>query len=497
MPQVLEQTIPAPTLGWNAKSALDQMDPRSALVLDNIIPRQSYAELRAGHRLLIDGLGGPVETLISYAGSAGRKLLACAGGKIWDITPPTGIEPLEPVELASGLGSDRWQWCQFKDYVILVNGVDTPRSFNGSVIAELTMTGITDPTKLVNVTAFKSALYFAAEDDAHFWYLPVGYIQGALVDFDLSPLALHGGKLTAILNWTRDSGLGPNNYVGFLMSSGDVLIYAGSHPSVSTDWSIVGTYRIAPPLGRRCAMKFADDVLLLTQDGYVALSRAIGSDRSNEGAAVSDLISGAVRQAIVRKGTAWGWEAILYPRGQLVLVNVPTASDPVQHVLNSSTGGWCRFTGMAALTWGVYADDLYFGSEGGAVYQADYGTTDDGAAIVFDGKTAFSFFGSTNLKRFMLVRPTVQAQATLNLQVDVDTDFADTTGTIPPVTSAAGTAWGSPWGSPWSPALQPRSEWQVVTGLGRSAAMRMRGATRGISLQWLGASIRFEEGMGL
>ena len=28
-------------------------------------------------------------------------------------------------------------------------------------------------------------------------------------------------------------------------------------------------------------------------------------------------------------------------------------------------------------------------------------------------------------------------------------------------------------------------------------AMRMRGATRGISLQWLGASIRFEEGMGL
>lgn len=495
MAQILEQTIPAPTLGWNAKSALDQMDPRCAITLDNIIPRQSYAELRRGYKPHVSGLGGPVETLIAYTGSSGSKLLAAANGKLWDITPaPSG--PTTPVQLASGFVSNRWQWCQFKDYVILVNGADTPQSYNGSVVAALTITGIADPKKLVSVTAFKSAIYFAALDDGHFYYLPVGYIQGAVTDFDLSPLALHGGKLTAVLNWTRDSGLGPANYIAFLMSSGDVLVYAGSHPSVSTDWQIVGVYRIAPPLGRRCALKLADDVLVLTQDGYLPLSRAIGSDRSNAAVSLSDAISGAVNEVTQRFAGTWGWEPVFYPKAQLVLVNVPSPQI-VQHVLNSSTGAWCRFTGMKALTWGVHADALYFGDANGSVFLADSGDTDNGGAIVFDGKTAFSFFGSTNLKRFMLARPTITAQATLNLSVAVDVDFSDYAPTAPLVTSSAGTEWGSPWGSSWSLPMQPRSDWQVVTGFGRCASMRMRGATRGISLQWLGASIRFEEGMGL
>lgn len=493
MAAIREVTIPSPVLGWNARDALDQMDPRFAVVLDNWIPRQNYTELRRGHSRYATALGGPVETLIPYSSASSKKFLAAADGEVWDISVGAS-----PNSLANGFTSDRWQWVQFKDYAILVNGEDTPQKYDGSTLVDAVYTGISDPENLINVAIYKSRLFFAEKEKAGFWYGAVSNITGALSYFDLAPLAPHGGYLQSIGTWTRDSGNGPDDYIAFIMSGGDVLLYSGTDPGNASAWGIVGVFRIAPPLGRRCTVRISDDVLVLTQDGYVPLSRGLAVDRTNAGVALSDNISGAVREAVGRYGSNWGWEACIYPVGQLGIINVPTSTTAAQqHVINSATGAWCRFTGMAARTWAVHSDSLYFGDHLGNVFKADAGDTDNGGAIPFDGKTAFSEFGSSNLKRFLLYRPLLSASTSISLQIGIDTDYSDLTSAAPLVTSASGTPWGSPWGSAWSPAIQPRADWQVVNGLGRAAAPRIRGAVRGMSVRWQGATLRFEEGSGL
>jgi hypothetical protein len=488
-----QQLIPAPVKGWDARTALDVMDPQSAVRLDNLIPRQSYVELRRGCVVHAAGLGGAVETLATWNGPAGSKLLAAAGGKIWDVT-----DGAAPVELGAGFSSDRWQWVQFSGWVVLVNGVDPPQRFNGTALSALAFSGIADPAKLVNVCAYKSALYFAAADDNHFWYLPISNIQGPLASFPLGPLASQGGRLVAVANWSRDSGAGPQNYIAFILSGGDVVIYAGAHPSVDS-WAIVGTYRMAPPVGRRCTLKVEDDVLLLTRDGYVGLSKGIAVDRTSDNAALSAPIGGAVRSALERGGDLWGWEACLYPRGQWLLINVPAPSGATtQHVVNSATGAWCRFTGWSARTWTTFGDRLYFGDANGRVMLADSGATDDGAPIPFDGKTAFSMFGSPLKKQFQALLPTLVAPGGLNLSVEIDVDYADSAASAPYVSTAAMFSWGDPWGGPWTAAATTQQEWQVVVGVGRAAAMRLKGAALGVeTLQWLGATIQFDQGVAL
>lgn len=488
-----QQIIPAPIKGWDARSALDVMDPQSAVRLDNLIPRQSYVELRRGCAEHAAGLGGAVETLAVWQGPATSKMLAAAGGKIWDVTDGDA-----PAELGAGFASDRWQWVHFSGWVVLVNGVDPPQGFNGTALSALTFTGIADPTKLVNVCAYKSALYFAALDDDHFWYLPISNIQGPLASFPLGPMASQGGHLVAVANWSRDSGVGPQNYAAFILSGGDVVIYAGAHPSVES-WGIVGTYRIGPPIGRRCTLKVEDDVLLLTRDGYVGLSKGIAVARTSDNPALSAPIGGAVRAALERGGGLWGWEACLYPRGQWLLVNVPAPDGATtQHVVNSATGAWCRFTGWRAATWGVFNDRLYYGGTDGRVMLADDGADDDGRAIAFDGKTAFSMFGSPLNKQFQMLRPTLVAPGGLNLLVEIDVDYAESAVAAPYVSTAALFRWGDPWGGPWTAAVQPQQEWQVVVGVGRAAAMRLRGAALGVeTLHWQGAVIQFDQGVAL
>lgn len=488
-----QQIIPAPVRGWDARTALDAMDPQSAVRLDNLIPRQSYVELRRGCAAHAAGLGGPVETLAIWQGPAGSKMLAAAGGKIWDVSNGAA-----PVQLASGFAADRWQWVQFNGWIVLVNGVDPPQGFNGTALSALTFSGVADARKLINVCAFKSALYFAAADDDHFYYLPLSQIQGALQSFPLGPLATQGGNLSAVANWSRDSGVGPQNYAAFVMSRGDVAIYAGAHPSVDS-WALVGTYRIGPPVGRRCTLKVEDDVLLLTRDGYVGLSKGIAVARTSDNPALSAPIGGAVRAALERGGDLWGWEACLYPRGQWLLINVPAPDGTTtQHVVNSATGAWCRFTGWRARTFAVFGDRLYFGADDGRVMLADEGFADDGAAIVFDGKTSFSMFGSPLNKQFQMLRPTLVAPGGLNVLVEIDVDYADAAAAAPYVSTAALFEWGDPWGGPWTAAVQPQQEWQVAVGVGRAAAMRLKGAALGVSaLHWQGAVIQFDQGIAL
>src|ERR1700740_3312882 len=80
-PKLDGMTIPPPVKGWDASSSLENMDPASAIVLDNWFPEPSYVRLRGGHSSWATGLGsGPVESLMAYHGPSGTEKMFGARG---------------------------------------------------------------------------------------------------------------------------------------------------------------------------------------------------------------------------------------------------------------------------------------------------------------------------------------------------------------------------------------------------------------------------------
>ena len=194
LPTALLETIPAPDEGWDAVSSLTDMDPRRAILLDNVTCRPGYVEFRRGHFLHGSGMGGNVESLIVYRGAL-EKMYAAANGKIWDVTS-SGVAS----SVVTGMSNDRWQYINYSttggNYVLAVNGGDVPRQFDGTTWTASTISGSgLTPANLIDVMAHKRRIYLIEKNTLQFWYLPVGSITGVAAKFDLGPIFTEGGTL--------------------------------------------------------------------------------------------------------------------------------------------------------------------------------------------------------------------------------------------------------------------------------------------------------------
>jgi hypothetical protein len=162
--------IPAPVGGWNASSALDKMPATDAVKLVNWIPRAGYVQTRGGYSLHADELGGSVETLDTYRGTAGEVFIAGANGNLWDITSGT------PSSLDSGFTSDYWITTHHSNKLILTNGADAPQVYDGSSLAAADFTGSTGLTaaNLWGCNTFKGRVFYWEENAQSFWYAAAG-----------------------------------------------------------------------------------------------------------------------------------------------------------------------------------------------------------------------------------------------------------------------------------------------------------------------------------
>lgn len=482
----------APTKGWNTRDPIAKMDPLYAIIMDNFFPSASDVGLRRGYREHTTGGmgGGVVETLLEWSGPTSRKLFGFANNKIYDCS--TFNTTATDVTAGSAITSNRWQGANARGRLTIVNGADVPRNYNGSVWADTTFTGVgLTPENLIGIEQFKSRLYLIQKDSLTYWYSATNTISGALSAVDLSGIFHNGGHLVLISTWTRDSGDGPDDYLVFVSSTGEYLLYSGPDPSDSA-WTIVGRFQMGAPLGRRASTLVGPELVLATQDGLVPLTAALtrGNVDNGQNSAISDAIQPTFSLAAQQYGANFGWEVLLYPLGPYLLVNIPITESltSYQYVVNTITGAWCRFTGQNALCWSLFDSLPYFGTSNGKVMQADYGTSDgssggvvttNGAAIVGDLKTAFDYFGASGQqKQFQMVRPLLQSNGPITVTLDFQLDFADN-AIDSTVSSGTGTPWGSPWGSPWSDAMQVSSDWYSVdAGFGYAAALRLGVATK-------------------
>lgn len=483
-------TLPAPTGGWNARDSLDLMPESDALTLTNVIPSVGAVALRNGYRSHSTGMGAAIESLFEYSKADGtRQLIATANGKIWNATTFEGTA----TQLGTGFTEDYWQAVNFNNVLVMVNGTDQPQQWDGTTLSAATYTGVTD-NDLIHVTSYRSRLYLVQKNSTSVWYGGVDAITGALTEFDFGGIFKNGGYLLWCGAWTRDKGSGTNDLFIACSNMGEVLVYNGAYPAAS-DWSLVGHFYQSSALGRRSFANSGAELGILTGDGLVPLSSML----QDSDAAITDKIKNAFRSAAQLYRANVGWDVTHYPRGGLLICNIPTATNASaeQYVMNLETSAWCRFTNINAMCWCVFNDKLYFGGTGGVVYQADIGSNDNNMAIPYEIKQAFSYLQDrARVKQMLMARPIFRGDSALNylLGVDLDFDSRQLTGTASTVGS--GSDWDTAsWDTAsWDSGDTYKAKWQAIAGIGRCMSLKIKGSCKNAPFSMFATQITYQTG---
>lgn len=377
--------------------------------------------------------------------------------------------------------------------VTTVTGTATPG-------ANFAITGV-DPTKLISVTAFKNRLWFVEQGSSRIWYLPTLSIGGAAQQLDFGSLFSAGGYLMAMGDWSLDAGYGMDDYAVFISSMGQVAVYRGTDPASASTWSMVGIFDVGSPIGRRCLMKYAGDLTLICQDGLAPLSKALMSSRVNSQEMLTDKIQHAISDYISSYGQNFGWEVALFPKENMLLVNIPISpSISVQAVMNTISGAWSRFSGWNAACFELHGDFLYYGTAGGVCKAWDT-NADAGTNINFNAQQSFNYFGgSGQQKKVNMVRPIISTDGQLTILFGVNADFetSDPLGlpTFSPVNPAPAVWDSALWDGAgvWGGEMVIKRDWQTAFAIGFCLAGHMKGYSKDVRLRWASTDYLVDRG---
>ena len=455
------------------------MSPKRAVRLDNWFPQPGWVEIRKGFDAhSYTGSANPVETIAAYQGVSTNSLFAAATTNIYDVTTAGTVSTA-----VTGLQNARWQHINFTTtgghFLYMVNGADVPQYFDGTSWATATITGI-PPTDIIGVNAHKSRIWFTLKNSTKAAYLPLDSIQGAATTFELGGLFTLGGYLMAMATWSVDAGTGPQDYAVFISSRGQTIIYQGTNPG--SDFTLVGTFNLGPPIGRRCFTRVGSDVAIISIDGVLPLSKAMIFERAAVvKASMTERIQRVMSQSARDYKDNFGWQLISYPRGTRAILNVPVSEgvEQQQYVMNTLNGAWCRFLGMNANCWEIFNDKPYFGGNDGYVYQADTTGTDVGETLTADMETAFNYFGVRGRqKRWMMLRPLLTTDDVVSPGIALNVDFQRNAPiSTPTVIAQTHALWDvATWdsGAVWVGEVSTEARWTSVTGLGYCASVRMQ-----------------------
>jgi hypothetical protein len=491
--------MPAPTGGWNARDNISAMKPTEALILDNWWPTPTEVEVRSGSE---DEASLPdtesIRTLMGLALSDGSfKRFAASATGIWDITPGGDI-----AAVSSAATTSEWESINLRvagiSYLFAAagDGVNKARIYNGSTGAWTLLDGTSTPaltgldsTTITNLSLHGNRVIACAKDSLQFYYGALNSIAGAFTGFDLGSVFKKGGFIVATTSWSIDAGDGIDDYFVAITSEGEVAIYRGADPSTSSGFAKVGVFEVGKPTGKRCFVKLAGDVGVLTEQGLWPLSRALLSATVDKRVALTDKIQKAFNAYYSLYGTFFGWQAALLPKGPALLVNVPTsAAKSYQFVMNTMTGAWTRFNGWNASCMLVQDGKLYF-ALGDTVKEGWTGMKDGDSAITCLASTAFSYGPTRHRgKKINMVKPIIQATAPITFGLALDTDFAQRVALSSQTNLAAlGTLWDSAQFniSIFSDGNTSMNKWKTVRHKpGGAFSLRIRLQVKDIQAQW-------------
>jgi hypothetical protein len=192
-------SVPSPVGGVNARDSLAAMPATDAVIMDNWFPQPSYVSLRNGTLLWASGLPTHVNTVMAFNGFTARKLFGVSGTAIYDITSQGAVG----AAVVTGLSTDKLQHAMFNagggNFLVWVDGIDTPQFYNGTAGNILTF------NTLVGGTLYTTGTYNNVP-------LTGGSGTGAL-----GTVVIAGGSVTSVTIVTN--GWGQNYLVGDTLSA--------------------------------------------------------------------------------------------------------------------------------------------------------------------------------------------------------------------------------------------------------------------------------------
>jgi hypothetical protein len=479
------------------------MGKLDAVQLTNLWPGTSDVIQRFGYTQQATGLGAQVETLLAYNSGTSSKLFGAAGTNIYEVTAGGAVGA---ASLAS-LTNARWQYTNITtaagSYIMCVNGADKLRTFDGTNWHKDGDGGAYDITNvdsatLIDLILFKNRIWTVQKGTLKVWYLPINSLGGAAVALDMSTIAMNGGYIMAACVWTLDAGYGMDDYLAFITSTGEVIVWRCTDPTLATAIALIGVYQIGAPVGRRCFLKYGGDMLLITQDGIVPMASALQSSRLDPRVSLTDKIQFAASSAITSYGANFGWQLCYFPKQNQLYLNVPVAegSTQQQYVMNTITKAWCNFTGWNANCFEIFNDNLYFGGNGyvGHAWNTLADVTNDITAF---GLQSFQYYGSAAEKQCTMIRPHLLTNGSPSIYMNVNADFdlSDTTAELLFTPSSFGLWDSAVWDVDlWGSDLVPTMDWQGATGIGYCFAPQFKNASQGIQVQWVATDMVFSEG---
>lgn len=478
--------IPAPYGGVNSREGIGSLQPFEARALVNWNPEGNSLQPRKGFTEW--STDGPsmesIDTLAPYNGRTGNKLIGVtSGGAIWDFSNSTAT-----LISAAGYTESRFQHDVYNGYGFFVNGVDTPWRYGGSAVSATGFVGSSlTLSDLVNVRKVRQRLWFCENDSADVWYGGIGLITGSLTKFQLSQV-VGGGYCMAIASHSQDAGDGSDDYTVFIMSTGEIVLYAGDPGST---FSKQGNYYMPEPVGRQCFCNVGGNLVIVSRGGLIPLEAAVNGTAFDY-AALGNFgkYAPSIKRDVERYGDNEGWQA-LFHEGK-VIINVPI--DPgvttEQRVFNTLTGAWTTWSGINASHMAVQRD-LYFGKiNDGLVYQIG-GSLDDGEPITVSARGAFVVIPGGLKQKTTAARFDIAIEGSISGRHGIDADYReidiDAYPEVDIASSTATTPWGSPWGSDWSDSSKFAGQWMGAYGEGHSVAVVMEATVNASSCEWLGS----------
>lgn len=372
--------VPAPNAGINAVDNLLTMgpaNPQDSIFQYNLIPDQYGCRVRTGYQDWCTNVGvGGVRTLFPYQGSssAALRLWAMAQNGIYDVSASSGGPGVTLAFPVSDSTSGYGQWTNYttiggffglycdetNGYYVYTEGVGWAKIAMGGGANQVS--GV-DPILFVQPIIYKERAWFVEKGSARAWYLTTGSIFGAATAFNFGNKFRHGGTLVALATWTVDGGEGTNDYLVAFSSSGDVVLYLGNDPTVSTDFKQQGQWYIGPPpAGRRIYGSFGGELYILSAYGIIPLTRLIaGALIQQDDVYLSRKITPLINQQMSLSRRSLGWEIKLLSTENLLLCSVPaqTGFPNIQFVQALNSKGWAVYRDVPYFTGDTWDGSFY------------------------------------------------------------------------------------------------------------------------------------------
>jgi hypothetical protein len=431
-------TLPLYQVGWSSEAPLADKGAGHLLSCKNYVIKQNLLDSRKGCLPIsfVDGGGDPltfskpIKTLIPL--QEYNMLIVASDDTIYVFEKVAGVYTLQ--KSLGGFSGSEWRWAYMNHQIIMVNGLDNAQQIfvtdYGLVTQDVTIQdwAVTDaPSKVFDWVAVLNAQVAAGYgNDLSAWYLPVGYVQGAMKEFDIGQSAgtpKKGGSIIGGFNINRDAGMSLNAYIGFITNQGEAIVYTGNDLDDPSNIVFNGVYQTGYPLGKTPFINWSGDLIIMTNKGFISAHSIFANGENQNGQFIfSQRINTWLLDQATKFGTYSGFMGLVVPNEDFVLFNIPQGGETfVQCCMNITSGKWSMFTDINAYTMCVADGKLLFGM---ADHVAEYTeSASDPSVIPLEIWTSYTNCGSDLLKRLNFIQIRHASSDKVNLGFSVYKDF--------------------------------------------------------------------------